>query len=146
MGPEVPSDPLDLRELAAGLLAEVRTLNARIESFDKTLGRSRQVIRFLAISLVFDILLSLGLGYVANRALNASRDATRATASATAATVANAATIKANCLAANESRALNLEMWENLVKLVPARDPQSQATLDDIVALARRTFVARDCG
>lgn len=138
-----PEEEKSIRQLGREVGAEVSTLTVHIDKLEVAVRRK---IRLLAASVAFDVVLSLGLGYVAHRALTASDRANRATATAVAAVAANSELIRANCVSANETRALNLAMWHGVIGLLPpATSDAGQQRLDAILGLADRTFAPKDC-
>lgn len=99
--------------------------NAAIVNLTTTTRRSRRLIRILAVSLVFDVVLSLGLAY----ALNQNREAGRAA-----------------CRESNETREGSIALWEGIANAAPATTPEQHQRTDAVLALVHRTYAPRDCG
>ncbi len=108
----------------SALLAQCHTietklveLSAHIVNLTAYGRRNRRLIRLLAVSLVLDVVLSLGLGWVAFNAKEASDSARRATtAAALVATDAHA-----TCLTSNEARAVQHDLWKYVLNVPPSR-------------------------
>lgn len=135
-----------LRETGDILIERVSGLSYQIASLQAAIRRNRNVVRFLTVSLVFDIVLSLGLAYATHRALTATDEAKAATDKASAAIAANAEAIRVGCLSANETRAQDLAMWNGLVALFPpATTQEGRQRVENILRLAAETFAPKDC-
>lgn len=91
--------------------AKLNAIEAPVTQLFVSQRQHSRVIRMLAVSLVFDILLSLGLGFVAFK--------TRSDVTARA---------KATCEAGNEFRRLDLERWNFIINLsTPKEQTPEQA-------------------
>lgn len=91
----------------------------------------KRVLRVLAVSLVFDILLSIGLGALALKTRGDVSVKTRAT-----------------CVASNEFRRLDLERWNFLLSLQPTtkQTPQQQQNLALFRGFINQADALRPCG
>jgi hypothetical protein len=107
-------------ELSTDLSAFKVTAEQNKVRIEKDAKRSRRLINLLGVSLVFDILLSFGLGYVAIRANTASNKA----AAATSAARVNANNAVSACQSANTNAATNLQVL-NYILNRPTPDPQT---------------------
>lgn len=107
-----------------------------IDALVRASKRNRRLITYLAISVGLDVLLSLGLGALAWRAnqLALQADSIEARAYAT-------------CVAGNEARAGQVELWGYILTLPPTspRTPAQQQQADDFKAYVERLFAPRRC-
>lgn len=99
--------------------------------------RNRFFIRLLALSLVFDIGLSLGLGFVAYKARDASQKAARAT---TQVALAKSLT-KLNCDSANDTRAAARHVWA-FILTEEGKGSVTKAEKDQVAGLKKTILVA----
>lgn len=97
--------------------------------------RKRQV-RLLTLSIVLDILLTIGLFYQSHR-----------TAQLASRADSNSAAILRSCETSNEARANNKQLWGFLLSLPTPNAPtiQEQANRDKFAAYVNMTFAPRDC-
>lgn len=119
--------------------------NERIIQINQYGKKNRRLIHALGWSIVVDLLLSIGLAFAINQSHDATENATRAAASAAEASANNATTIKNTCLASNETRKSNIQLWNYLFNLAPPTAPPSPAVVD-FKAFVEKTFAPRDCG
>lgn len=111
---------------------QIEASNARIADLADANRRSRRTVHFLALSLVVDVLLSLGLGVATHIALDAADT--------------NRQILKATCAASNESRLKVIAVWENLIGLTPPPStPEAKATVDKFLAFVRDTYQQKAC-
>lgn len=103
--------------------------------------KQRRQIIILSVSLVLDVLLTLGLGLLFNQ-----------THQNTMATQNNSATIVANCEVGNEFRRTEAALWEHVLSLQPVMTnltPEQQVrrdkTVSDFKNYLATTFAPRDC-
>lgn len=102
----------------------------------KDADRSKRRMRILTISVILDILLTIGLAAVSFKTSEIAHLAQT-----------NRQAVLANCQTANESRRNNRELWEFAFTLTP-NQPQTDAqkaqtqTFKEFVA---KTFAERDC-
>jgi len=123
------SDELDLRLEDAGLVPVGTGLV-------RSVNRARKNLRHIAILFVFDIILTVALGFVAVRAYHAYSAAS-----------ANKHDIYVTCVASNESRLGDVDLWDYLLaRLTPAHPSLEQtAILDQVRAHVATTFAQRNC-
>lgn len=119
--------------------------NKAIAQLNKSGQRSRHLIIALAVSLLFDIVLSVILGFTAVSASNSSDKATIASRGAAAAAAANAASAHALCLATNDSRASGKAIWDHVLGLVVPQSAASRAVIDEVKHLVAKTYAPRVC-
>lgn len=132
-----------LLDRSDAILARLVTLNTNIEDLTKYGRKNRKFIRWLAASLIFDVVLSLGLGTVALNARSASDHARQATSAAHV----NAQNAHTTCVSGNESRKLNRELWQYVLS-VPPSTPQTADQLkvrQQFQVYIDKTFAPRDC-
>lgn len=108
--------------------------------------RNRRLIRTLAVSLVFDVILSVFLGVVAIQANTASNKASDATSVA----AQNRVNARIACEVGNQSRAAQIQLWGYVISLASTRDkppptPQELARIKKFEAYVNVVFQARDC-
>jgi hypothetical protein len=96
------------------------------------------VVVSLLVSIIFAILLGVGLGLVGGKAVTAARDAKRAAAT-------NTANIHDNCVNANKARALNIQLWEYILTLNPQPTAEQKAISDKLLEFVRTTFAQAPC-
>lgn len=119
---------------------ETRALRESINSYAAESNRTKRVLRLLAVSIAFDITLSVGLGGLAIKADHAARVAARAN---------NA--VRAGCLAGNDFRKAESELWGFILSLPPqpgltdAQKATQQANTDKFKAYVASAFAPRQC-
>lgn len=122
-------------KLAELVETEARIGDVLVESVDRSRANQR-TIRLVAFSVVFDVLLSIGIGGMAldNRRIAHQEQSTRAAALTT-------------CNSSNEARALERQLWGFMFDLpsTAAPTPAQQANLDRLRGFIATTFAARDC-
>lgn len=98
--------------------------------------RNQRMIRLLAISLAFDVLLTLALAVVTVQTEMVVRQANSLQAQA-----------HATCLASNEARAGQVTLWHHLLDLPPAapRTPEQQEQADAFGRYVDHLFAPRQC-
>lgn len=128
-----------LAEQAARLIEMVGAQNESLAALDTAVvnltsatRQNKRLIRLLAVLIVLVVVSLGGLGYAIAKSRQASDD--------------NKATIRATCLAGNETRAANVELWRSTINSNPAATPEAQARADQFLAVVRKTFAPRDCG
>lgn len=118
-------------------LAGLREDTQKLRSYGQ---RNRHLIKVVAVSVVFDVVLSAGLGFAVWRAQVAS-DRAAAAASATVVT----------CRSGNEARALQTQLWNFILALPPRPDetPDQRALREESVGKFKiyvaNAFAPRDC-
>jgi len=120
--------------------------NARISELGQASKRQRLLIRILAVSVAFDIVLSLGLGVAFLRARQADNRSRTAAAAVALQVTANNAQARATCLASNATRALATQGWDYLltqseIGASPAMTERAEALRTHIDAL----YVPQSC-
>jgi hypothetical protein len=106
------SDPVErsdaLDERLAGSVAAIEALTQS--------GRHQRImLRVLTVSLVLDIVLSVGLGFVAFQAQRLAAEATSLRQQQ-----------RATCLAGNEARAGQITLWHHVLSDFPATAPRTE--------------------
>lgn len=98
--------------------------------------RTRLLLRWLAVSLAFDLVLSLGLGYVAIRAQQLAEQANSIQDRA-----------RAGCLSGNEFRKTQLQIWHYILDLPPTspRSAAQEAQQAQFRAYVDGQFALRKC-
>jgi hypothetical protein len=96
------------------------------------------VVVSILVSTIFALLLGIGLGLVGNKAISAGRDAKKAAAT-------NSAVLHDNCVAANRSRALNVQLWEYILTLNQNPSAEQKATADKLLTYVRTNFAQVTC-
>ncbi len=120
-------------------------LDKKIESTDlpnavdtllKDAKSRRRQIKLLALTVAFDVLLTIGFGYIT---LKTHDIATKADS--------NSAAIVRSCESTNESRANNKKLWDYILALPPRteRTPAQTEQLADFQAFVDKTFAPRNC-
>lgn len=127
--PVARSDALDARLADIGIPTDLIGLR-------RFVAKQQTVIRWLMVSIIFDVIFSVVLGYYLFRV-------------DTVATKANAAVNAAyiSCLSGNQARATERTLWDYVLGL-PPNAPQTQAQKDQIVAFKgflNTNLAARDC-
>lgn len=123
------SDDLDKRMAEHPVEKTVKTL---LEA-DR---RNRLRIRILTVSIILDIVLTVGvtvLSYHTNQLTHLAQS--------------NREAVIANCETANESRANNKQLWDFAFALPTTQTPtpEQQANLEKFKAKVNQTFAQRDC-
>jgi hypothetical protein len=133
--------PMDPVARAASLEQAMNALGAKIGALVQYGRRNRHLIILLAISIVFDLILSVALGVVAVGAHNASDRATVATSG-----------VKANCQTGNTVRAEEVQLWDYIIGVSnsqpppPGRTPEQQKQIvDQFLDHLHTIFAPRDC-
>lgn len=121
---------LRLEQSMTGLTAELKEL--------RTYGhRNRSLIWALALSLLLDVLLSVGLGVVAIQARDATSLAKR-----------NVEAARVTCESGNEARRVSRQLWTYVLDLAatnPDQTPAQRRQLAQIRSVLVTVYVDRDC-
>lgn len=122
--------------LAVGSLIEsTDSLRGEVHDLKAYGRRNRRLIRIVTLSVIFDVLLSFGLGYATWRASRASDQAARASSALTV-----------NCLAGNESRKIQTDLWNTVLAFPqPNPTPEQEAQTQKFKDYIATAFVIRDC-
>lgn len=127
---------LDTRNAELEEKLEVNPIDEQIAALARSDASRKRQVRWLAVSLALDVLLTIGFGYATLRANNAASKAETTQHS-----------IVRNCETTNESRAKNREIWDYIVQISerPNLTPEQQKTRDDFIMKLNDTFAPRDC-
>jgi hypothetical protein len=135
------SGTLDQRSQELDKKMEDNPIDESIDVLVRDAKRRRRQIFWLTISLMLDVLLTIGFGFLSVQTYNA---ATTAQHSQNA--------IVASCEAGNEFRVTEAALWNHILNLQPVitnLTPEQQAQRDKTVAEFREylktTFAPRDC-
>lgn len=133
-------DPLATAQALTGAL---ETLSDRLEAVTETQAeqvaygrRNRRLIWLTIVSLVFSVLLTVGLTVTAVRLNDTNDKADR-----------NRERQISTCVSTNEARANNKRLWDYLLKLPPTT-PRTDAQVEQLAAFKAfvdQTFAPRDC-
>ncbi len=131
--------PDDTKALAKLLITGMSELQ---QQFAKT----KKFVKWLAGSVVFDILLSVILGVVSFIAINASNKATDATSAAND----SIRTQKISCESANVSRKLNRDLWGYVLTVsaqsrTEPQTPEQAVRIEQFKNYVNTVFADRDC-
>lgn len=107
-----------------------------IQVLVKDAARSKRRMRILTISVIFDILLTIGLATVSFKTSELAHLAQ-----------SNKQAVLANCQTANESRKNNRDLWEFAFSLPPNQPPTPEQTqrIAEFKKFVAKTFAERDC-
>jgi hypothetical protein len=110
--------------------------SADIDALVKSSRRNRTVIKWLAASLIFDLLLTLGLGVLAVETYRQEVQANSIAARA-----------HDSCVAANEGRAAQVQLWDYILALPPAAPPTpaQERQREQFRVYIGQTFAQRPC-
>lgn len=120
-----------------GLQKDMEDLGDEIRDLKKANAQSRRLIRMLAVSLVFDVCLSIGLGLVAWRSNHSADQARKATIAA--------------CESGNAVRKAEVQLWDYVLTFPPSRPetPQEKTTREQQTKkfqdYVHMTFAQRNC-
>lgn len=121
---------------AERLVESMETLTSEMRTLRSYGKRNRILIRLLGASVAFDLLLSIGLGYIGVTAHTASVRATKAAVAARD----NADNQRGICVSTNEERGVQVDLWHFVLSSVPA----SRQT-DDFRTYVDQVFAQRQC-
>lgn len=135
------TDPLTT--LVDRMSSSVDLMSGNIEQLSKAVRRSRIQLVVLAVSVMLDLMLSIGFFY----ALHGTNEAEHQTNELVAQIAKNNSATQQRCLAFNESNTRELELWTGLLALpkAPGTPPTDPATLDAFNKLLGQTFYQIDC-
>lgn len=111
-------------------------LNEAVTTLVKDAKKRRRQLRWLALSIVFDLLLTVGLGYLS---VQTHRAASKAEDNHTA--------LIRNCETSNEARANNKQLWDYLLNLPTPNAPtlQQKEVRNQFSVFVGKTFSPRNC-
>jgi len=127
---------LDDRNQALNEELERNPVETQVEALARADKRQSRQVVILAITVAFDVLLTLGFGFVTWR-----------THELTSLADTNQNAIIRNCETANESRKNQRELWAYVISLTPSepRSPEQVARVDAFQKFVDKTFAPRDC-
>lgn len=99
------------------------------------------LLRLVIVGVLLDTLIAVVLIAITVISIQASNRANRASSEANVAKIA----AYQSCLAGNQFRADNENLWLNVVHLIPADTPAGKAFLESVLADVRKTDAPRDC-
>lgn len=135
-----PDTTMEAVEAADRMTAAMTTLSTRVEGLSDYGKRSRHLIRLLWASVIFDLVLSIALGFIGITARTASERAT----AATAASKVTANNQHQTCLSGNEARALTVQLWDYVLASPLPRTDDAQKVAD-FRKFLDQTFAPRVC-
>ncbi len=114
----------ELADAAVGLIGSVQGLRKDLRDVAKGAARSRTMIRWLFVSFLLDIILSVSLGF---GFFWVDKTADKADKASSAQVV--------NCRASNVARAAQTQMWNYVLSIPPSVpvSPERQAVIDQTV-------------
>ncbi len=127
---------LDTRNAALNEELEKNPIDVQVEALARADKRqSRQVI-LLSITVAFDVLLTIGFGYITIRTHQLANQAET-----------NQTALVRNCETANASRKNNQVLWDYILAIPTPNAPtvEQQKNRDDFKAFVDKTFAPRDC-
>lgn len=121
---------------AQELTGALTTLSGRLEDATRYGHRNRKMIWGLVVSIVLDVALTVTLTLVAVQAQNAGETADQARA--------NQISV---CRSTNVSRQQNLQLWEYVLSIPPAKPPteEQKKQREAFRAYIHKVFAPRDC-
>lgn len=123
-----------------GLVNSIDGLRSEVSDARLYGARNRKLIRWVAVSVFFDIALSIALGTVAIQSRHASEQASRASS-----------TIVVNCLSGNETRRIQSDLWNTVLQFPapPNETPEAKKNREEqtakFKAYIETAFKPRDC-
>lgn len=127
----------ELLTAIADMTGEAQALRKEVIELKSYGKKSRRLIRIVAVSVVFDILVSVGLFFGYRRTQELSSQASSA--------------VVATCLSGNESRRIQTDLWHTLLSLPPSpgQTPEQKKYLEEQTAKFKSyidtAFKQRDC-
>lgn len=127
---------LDHRNAVLEQKLKENPIDQSIATLEKAAKRQSRTNKLLTISIVFDLLLTVGLafGWQQNHSLAVKADS-------------NHAAIVRNCETGNDARANNKQLWDYLLAQQPSQPvtPEQQKRITDFKNFVDKTFEPRDC-
>jgi hypothetical protein len=137
----IPDPDAALLAAVVDMTAELSGLRADTVELRSYGRQNRHLIKVVAVSVVLDVLLSLGLAYAVHRADQASAAASRA-----------ASTQVVTCRSSNAARAVQTDLWNYVLAAFPpplaeteAERTQREITTTKFKAYVANAFAQRDC-
>jgi hypothetical protein len=130
-------------EAARILVASMDSLGGEMGALRRYGQRNRRLIWGLAVSLLLDVLLSVAVFFVAVQATEASNRATLATSEA----ALNRQSQLNSCEAANQARAVSIQLWNYVLDLSEKNNPapDKQMQIDQFRSYIQDAYSPRDC-
>lgn len=127
---------LDDRNAELNKQLEVNPIDKQIAALTKSDSSRRRQIRWLALSLALDVMLTIGFGYTTLQAHYAAAKAET-----------NQSALLRNCETSNEARRNNAVLWDFILKQPPQQplSEKQQKVRSDFIDLKEKTFAPRDC-
>lgn len=127
---------LDTRNAALNKELEENPIDVQVEALARADKRQSRQVVVLAITVVFDVLLTIGFGYITVRTHQLANQSEN-----------NRVALTRNCETANDSRKNNRALWDYILAIptpdAPTVDQQKNRT--DFKAFVDKTFASRDC-
>lgn len=127
---------LDTRNAALNKELEENPIDVQVEALARADKRQARQVVILAVTVVFDVLLTIGFGYITLRTHELANQAEN-----------NRVALTRNCETANDSRKNNRALWDYILAIptpnAPTVDQQKNRT--DFKAFVDKTFAPRDC-
>lgn len=127
---------LDDRNKALNDELERNPVDVQVEALAKADKRQQKQVAILAFTVAFDVLLTIGFGFITWRTHELSSLADT-----------NQEAIVRNCETANESRKNQRELWAYVIQLTPIqpRTEEQSNRAADLQTFVNETFAPRDC-
>lgn len=127
---------LDSRSDELDKKLENNDIDKSVATLIKGAHRQRRAIRLLAVSIVLDFILTIGLTVVSVKTNEVARLAQ-----------SNKEAVIANCETANESRANQLKLWQYVFDIPPTvpRTPEQDKRVGEFKVFIDKTFAQRNC-
>ncbi len=127
---------LDDRNQALNDELERNPIDVQVEALAQADKRQRRQVLILAFTVAFDVLLTIGFGFITLRTHELANLAET-----------NKTALIRNCETANDSRKNQRELWAYVIKLTPIqpRTDEQTARANDLQAFVNKTFAERNC-
>lgn len=131
----------DLVREAERLAGAIEKLNAdladAVVALGKIVQRDRRRVRILAASVILDIVLSIAVGFFAVTAVSAKDQAEQ-----------NRTNSRIACLAGNDARAGQIQLWDYVLSVSASKSPtpEEKARTETFRVYVKNLFKPRDCG
>lgn len=129
-------DSLDQRNAHLDKRIEKTDLPKAVDTLFKAAKKQKRFTRLLAITVIFDVLLTAAFGFITWRTHQIAQQSE-----------SNRSALMRSCNITNEGRANNKKLWDYILKLPPSqeRTPDQEKRLDEFRAFVDKTFAQRDC-
>jgi hypothetical protein len=130
------TDPVERSDTLDQKLAGVTGMDENVRHLMLSSRRNRLLIQVLGVSVAFDIVLSVGLGWVAFTANSAAARANSVQQQQ-----------RSTCLATKKARAAQVQLWTYILDLPPAtpRTPAQEQQAEQFRLYITRSFAQRHC-